>query len=192
MNKPMNYENVSTGDFTPVTPGGHHLIIKQVKETQSKSGKDMLVVALDMAQNDSQPLYMSKLFEGDTRPEKKWPRAGTVYVVATDKDGNTSRNFKTFITSFEKSNNVQVTWGEGAAFVNQFAGKKIGGVYGYVEDEYNGERKMRCELRWFCEDGRADGARVPDPKLLPAQGAAPVQAGSAAGFTPVELEDLPF
>jgi len=195
MNKPSNYENVSTGDFTPVTPGGHHLIIKQVKESQSRSGKPMLVVAVDMAQNDSQPLYMSKLFEGDTRPEKKWPHAGTIYVVSVDNSGQCTKNFKTFITCFEHSNGVQVAWENGPKFAKQFAGKKIGGVFGIVEEEYNGERKKRCLLRWFCEDGKAENAKVPDPKLLD-QGAAPVPAGTTdpSGFTPVEIdtEELPF
>lgn len=187
MNKPNNYENISTGDFTPVTPGGHHLIIKQVKEQKSRSGKDMLVVAVDMAPNDSQPKYFSKMFEEDTRPEKKWPHAGTIYVVSTDANGQCSRNFKTFITSFEKSNGVQTTWGEGAAFVNQFTGKKIGGVYGRVEEEYNGERKIRCLHRWFCEDSKVESAKAPADKLM-AQGAAPVPAG----FVGVEVEDIPF
>ena len=195
MNKPSNYENVSTGDFTPVTPGGHHLIIKQVKEQQSKSGKEMLVVAVDMAPNDQQPLYMSKLFEGDTRPEKKWPHAGTIYVVSTDNSGQCTKNFKTFITSFEHSNGCQVVWDTGAKFTKQFAGKKIGGVYGIVEEEYNGERKKRCLLRWCCDDSKAEGAKVPDPKLMD-QGAAPVPASSAdpSGFTPVEIdtEEHPF
>lgn len=187
MNKPVNYESVSTGDFTPVTPGGHHLIIKQVKESQSKTGKPMLVVAVDMAPNDSQPLYFSKLFEEDNRPEKKWPHAGTIYVVSVDDKGQCTRNFKTFITCFEKSNNVQTTWGDGAQFTNQFAGKKIGGVFGRVEEEYNGERRTRCLLRWFCEDNRADSAKAPADKLLD-QGAAP----APAGFTVVNLEDVPF
>ena len=189
MNKPNNFDNISTGDFTPVTPGGHHLIIKQVREQKSRTGKDMLVIAVDMAQNDVQPLYFSKLFEEDIRPEKKWPNAGTIYVVTTDNAGQCTRNFKTFITSFEKSNNVRVDWCDGAKFVNQFAGKKIGGVYGRVEEEYNGERKTRCLLRWFCEDARAEGVNVPADKLLD-QGAAPVPAG----FTPVEIntEDIPF
>lgn len=193
MNKPSNYENVSTGDFTPVEPGGHHLIIKQVKEQKSRSGKDMLVVAVDMAPNDRQPKYFSKLFEEDTRPDRKWPHAGTIYVVTTDNGGQCSRNFKTFITSFEKSNGVQVDWCEGAAFVKQFAGKKIGGVFGRVEEEYNGERRIRCLHRWFCEDGRVDGAKVPADRLLD-QGAAPVPAANAspAGFTPVEIDDIPF
>jgi len=195
MNKPVNFESVSTGDFTPITPGGHHLIIKQVKEQQSRSGKPMLVVAVDFAPTDSQPLYMSKLFESDIRPEKKWPHAGTIYVVSTDDKGQCTRNFKTFITSFEHSNGVQTVWGEGAQFTNQFAGKKIGGVFGIVEEEYNGERKKRCLHRWFCDDSRVDSARVPEPKLMD-QGAAPVPAGSTTtqpgGFTPVQLEDIPF
>ena len=193
MNKPVNYESVSTGDFTPVTPGGHHLIIKQVKEAKSKTGKDMLIVAVDMAPNDKQPLYFSKMFEEDIRPEKKWPHAGTIYVVSTDDKGQCTRNFKTFITCFEHSNGVQTTWGDGPAFANQFAGKKIGGVFGIIEEEYNGERKKRCLHRWFCDDSKADSAKVPEPRLLD-QGAAPVQAGNTvqAGFTPVELDEIPF
>lgn len=193
MNKPNNFEAVSTGDFTPVTPGAHHMIIKQVKEATSKSGKPMLVVAVDFAPNDSQPLYMSKLFEDDIRPEKKWPHAGTIYVVSVDSNGQCSKNFKTFITSFEHSNGVQTVWGEGQQFVNQFTGKKIGGVYGRVEEEYNGERRIRCLHRWFCDDSKVESTKVPADKLL-SQGAAPVQAGTTAhaGFSPVEMEDLPF
>ena len=164
MIKPSNYENVSTGDFIPVTPGGHHLIIKQVKEAKSKSGKDMLIVAVDMAPNDSQPKYFSKLFEEDNRPDKKWPHAGTIYVVSTDANGQCSRNFKTFITSFEKSNNCSAIWGD--KFATQFKNKPIGGVFGEVENEYNGKVTMRHELRWFCEDSKADAAAVPAPKML--------------------------
>lgn len=192
MNKPNNYESVSTSDFVPVTPGGHHMIIKQVREQTSKSGKPMLVVAVDFAQNDSQPLYFSKLFESDLREDKKWPHAGTIYVVSTDASGNCSRNFKSFITCFERSNGVRATWGDGPQFTAQFAGKKIGGVFGRVEEEYNGNRRIRCLHRWFCEDDKVEGVRPPEDKLLD-QGAAPVKASSAtAGFTKVEPEDIPF
>lgn len=187
MIKPSNYENVSTGDFTPVTPGGHHLIIKQVKEQQSKTGKPMLVVAVDFAPNDSQPNYVSKMFDADIRPDKKWPFVGTIYVVSVDNNGQCSRNFKTFITSFEASNNVQTNWCEGPRFAAQFAGKKIGGVFGKMEEEYNGERRTRCLLRWFCADSKVDNAKVPEDKLLPA---APPPI--PAGYTPVNDETIPF
>lgn len=167
MQKPNNYDNTqASGDFTPVTPGGHHLIIKKVEESKTKGGKDMIIVAFDMASGDSQPNYFSTMFANDIRPNKKWPRLGRQYIVTEDDSGNCSRSFKTFITSVEKSNSgFQTTWGD--AFASQFKGKRIGGVFGLVENEYNGKVTKRCELRWFCDDAKADGANVPDPKLLP-------------------------
>ena len=187
MIKPSNYEAVNTGDFTPVLPGGHHMIIKQVKEQQSRTGKPMLVVAVEFATEDRQPMYMSKLFESDIRPDKKWPRAGTIYVVSVDNNGQCSKNFKTFITSVERSNNFTVNWTDGPSFTQQFVGKKVGGVYGRVESEYNGERRMRCEHRWFCEDSKADGVKVPEDKLLPQTNPA-----VPAGFTEINTEEVPF
>lgn len=190
MIKPKNFENIQTGDFVPVTPGGHHMIIKQLREQKSNSGKDMLVILVDFADNDSQPKYMSHLFESDIRPDKKWPRAGVIYVVSVDSSGECSRNFKTFITSYERSNNCTVTWSEGPAFAEQFAGKKIGGVFGRVESEYNGERRIRCEHRWFCDDSRVDSVNPPADKLM--QDAAPVAAPAVPTFTPVKTEELPW
>lgn len=166
MNKPMGYDEVQVGgDFTPAELGGHHMIIKGVREEKSKSGKDMIVVAFDFAPNDKQPGYFSILFEKDVRPDKKWPNAGTQYIVTMDADGTkASRSFKGFITSFERSNNCEAEWG--TKFCEQFKGKKIGGVFGLVEEEYNGEIKRRHKLRWFCEDANADKAQIPADKLL--------------------------
>ena len=193
MIKPNCYENVNVSeDFVPVAPGGHHMVIKQVKETTSKAGKPMLVIAVDMAPNDSQPLYFSKLFESDTRPEKTWPHAGKIYVVSVDGSGNCTKNFKTFITSVEESNNFQVQWSEGPQWAAQFTGKRIGGVYGMVEEEYNGQVKKRCLHRWFCSDKRVDSQKVPAEKLLNGSAAAPAASGNVpTGFTPVETE-IPF
>ena len=191
MYKPNNYENTSTGEYTPVDPGGHHLIIRKVEESRSRNtGKEMLIVYVDMAQNDSQPGYMSDLYRSDTRAEKKWPHAGTIYITTTDKDGNCSRSLKRFITCFEKSNNVQAIWGDGQQFANQFALKKIGGVYGRVQEEYQGERKMKTLLRWFCEDSKADSATVPDDKMLPTD----TVTTAPPGFVQVDMseEELPF
>ena len=165
MQKPTGYDEVQVGgDFTPVELGGHHMIIKGVKEQESKSGKPMIVVAFDFAKKDKQPGYFSDLFEKDIRPEKKWPNNGTQYIVTLDKDNKTSKSFKSFITAFERSNNIEAVWGE--KFCEQFKDKKIGGVFGIVEEEYNGEVKQRHKLRWFCEDSRVDSAKVPDAKLL--------------------------
>lgn len=193
MQKPNNYDNVqASGDFTPVTPGGHHLIIKKVEESKTKTGKDMIIVAFDMAAGDKQPNYFSDMFANDIRPDKKWPRSGRQYIVATDNEGNTSRSFKTFITCVEKSNNgFRTEWGDG--FAAQFKGKRIGGVFGIVENEYQGKVTKRTELRWFCEDTKADNAKVPDPKLLPNSNVT-VAAPSSDGFMNItgDEDEIPF
>jgi hypothetical protein len=167
MQKPSGYDEVQVGgDFTPVELGGHHLVIKGVREQDSKTGKPMIVVAFDFAKNDRQPGYFSDMFEKDIRPEKKWPNNGTQYIMTMDyqDETKTSRSFKSFITSVERSNNMIVEWGD--KFCDQFTGKKVGGVFGIVEEEYDGKVSKKHRLRWFCEDNRADSASVPEPKLL--------------------------
>ena len=139
-------------------------MIKSVKEQKSSTGKNMIVVAIDFAKNDSQPGYFKAQFDNDTRPEKKWPYQAVQYIVAEDSEGKCSRSFKGFITSFEKSNNTLTDWGD--KFCSQFKNKKIGVVYGEVEEEYNGEIKTRRRIRWFCEDANVDSQKVPDKKYL--------------------------
>lgn len=167
MQKPNNFDTTqASGEFTPITLGGHHLIIKQVQESKTKTGKDMIVVAFDMAPGDSQPEYFMKQFTADIRPDKKWPRAGRQYIVVIDNAGDCSKSFKTFINCVEKSNNGFTTqWGDN--FEKQFAGKRIGGVFGEVENEYNGKITMRHELRWFCSDDAVSTAKIPAAKYLP-------------------------
>lgn len=164
MNKPNNYEETKVGNYTPIELGGHKLVIKQVTETKSKAGNDMIVVLFDTAKNDRQPEFMSEEFKNDIRPEKKWPHVGTNYILCEDKDGNCSRKFKSFITAYEASNNCEAVWGD--KFCAQFKNKKIGGVFGEVENEYNGKVTMRHELRWFCDISKADGASIPDAQYL--------------------------
>lgn len=191
MQKPNNFENVQTGDFVPVEVGGHRMVIKAVEETTSKSGKPMLIVWFDFAQEDKQPAYFSDQFNKDIRPDKKWPRGGTQYVVTVDGEGNCSRGFKTFISCVEKSNgSFLVNWCDGAQFAEQFKGKRIGGVFGNVESEYNGERRTRPELRWFCCDLDAPTAKVPADKLM--QTPAPVTTTYASAQASEDVGELPF
>ena len=170
----------------------------QVLETQTKNGRDMIKVAVDMADNDNQPGFFTKEFRDDIRPNKTWPHGGTVYVVVLDKNGNCSKNFKSFITAVEKSNSgFVIQWGDN--FSTQFKGKKIGGVYGEVENEWNGKTNMRRELRWFIDDDKVESAKFPEPKYLPShntvQTAPAAAAPSFSDFVEVtgdEDMDLPF
>lgn len=162
MKKPNNYENTQAqGDFTPVEFGGHKLIIKQVTETTSKTGKPMVVVLFDFAPDDIQPGYFMEQFKNDIRPEKKWPNQATQYILTEDENGDCSRSFKTFITCVEHSNNGFTTqWGDN--FEKQFKNKKIGGVFGPQMDYYNGRELEKRVLRWFVSIDKVADAKVPD------------------------------
>ena len=166
MNKPNSYDETQAGgDFTPVELGGHKLVIKQVTETTSKSGKPMIVVLFDFAQDDKQAGYFTEQFKNDIRQDKKWPNQGTQYILTENDDGKCSRSFKTFTTCVEHSN-AGFTTQFGDKFGDQFKNKKIGGVCGVVEEEYNGERKKKRKMRWFISIDRIADAQVPEEKLL--------------------------
>lgn len=162
MQKPTNYDETQAGgEFTPVELGGHKLIIKQVNETKSKTGKDMIVVLFDFAEDDKQPGYFMEQFQNDIRPDKKWPNQATQYILTEDADGKCTRNFKTFTTCVEHSNaGFSVQWGD--KFCQCFKGKKIGGVFGEQMDYYNGEEKKKRVLRWFVSLDKVADAAVPD------------------------------
>lgn len=193
MQKPSSFDEVNAGgEYVPISVGGHHAVIVSVKEQKSSTGKDMVVVALDFAKNDSQPGYFKEQFDNDNRPEKKWPYQAVQYIVTEDSEGKCSRSFKGFITAFEKSNNTKTNWGD--KFVNQFKNKKIGVVYGEVEEEYNGEIKTRRRIRWFCEDANVESQKVPEKKLLP-NTSAPKPVTDKDGFMNIPEgtdEEIPF
>ena len=162
MQKPNNYDETQAGgEFTPVELGGHKLVIKQVNETKSKTGKDMIVVLFDFAEDDKQPGYFMEQFKNDIRPDKKWPNQATQYILTEDAEGKCTRNFKTFTTCVEHSNaGFSVQWGD--KFCQCFKGKKIGGVFGEQMDYYNGEEKKKRVLRWFCSLDKVADAAIPD------------------------------
>lgn len=190
MLKPKNYDNVSTGNFTPIELGGHRMIIKTVGERQNRNGGDMVVVAFDFDKTDSQPDYFKNAFMDDVRPDKKWPINGTNFINVLDtRTGECSRAFKTFCTCVENSNSgFRINW-EAKDFGAQFKGLRIGGVFGVVENEYNAKITKRHQLRWFCDYSKAGDAKVPQEKLL--NYAKSNQAPVTASADPDE-DDVPF
>lgn len=193
MNKPNDFDNVKAGgDFTPVELGGHFGVIKQLKETTSSSGKPMVVVCLDFDSNDKQAGYMTESFKADVRPDKKWPYNGTRWIVTEDKDGKCSKSFKSFITAFEKSNNTTVQWGD--KFEAQFKNKKIGVVYGEVEEEYEGKIQVRHQIRWFCSIDKVSTTPIPERQTL-GKPSTPNGGSGSSDFMSIPdgaEEELPF
>lgn len=193
MNKPNGFDNVKTGGFTPLEVGGHILQIMEVVEMKSKSGRDMLKVSFDTAKNDRQPLYFSELYKDDIRPNKVWSNNGTSYILTDDNDGNCSRQLKTFITSVEDSNTgFEVQWGDD--FCKCLKGKLVGGVFGIVEEEYNGKITRKRKLRWFRGVDGIEDAQIPDEKIIPRK-PNDYQSVDSDGFMEIpniDGEELPF
>ena len=192
MQKPNGYDEVQTGgDFTPINLGGHTAIVKRVRETTSKNGKPMLQVAIDFSADDAQPGYFHAAFEADTRSDKKWPYQATQYILTEDQNGKCSRSLKSFVTSVENSNNAECTGGKGFEF--WFTNKKVGVVFGEVEDEYNGELKTRRRIRYFCSYDKAKEQKIPDKKFF--TGVPKTTTTSADGFMSIPdtmEEEIPF
>lgn len=192
MQKPTGYDELqNNGEFVPVNLGGHTAVIKRVQETTSKNGRPMLQIALDFDQKDAQAGYFKQMFDDDNRADKKWPFQGTQYILTEDQDGKCARSFKSFITSVEDSNNAQCQWGNN--FEGWFKNKKVGVVFGEVEDEYNGEIKTRRRIRYFCAYDKANTAAVPAKKLFKGgQTAAPVIDDGFMSIPNTSEEEIPF
>jgi len=199
MEKYQDYDNVQAqGEFEGIQEGGHHLIIKQVNQTVSKNGDPMTVVLYDFAQNDTQPGLILKEFQNDERQDKKWPHRGTAYVL-NKYNGETTKNFKTFCTCYEKSNKTETKWlADDIQWAQQFKNKKIGGAFGKVHSVYQGKEKVRVELRWFVTDDKVDPGTVPNEKFLSDNDKAKlVPEGGAANSNFMDVPDtlegeLPF
>jgi len=194
MQKPSGYDEAPvSGERTPIEVGGHYCVIKQVTEKKSSTGKDMIVVVFDFCAPDKQKDYFMTAFKNDTRDNKKWPFAGTKYIMVNDYNDpkKTSSQFKTFCTCVEKSNNTQIRWDLGGEWGKQFVGKKIGAVYGMEENEYDGRTFMRPVPKWFCSVEAVKDAHVPEPKYLKRNTA----QSTETGFLNVpdgEMDEIPF
>jgi len=187
MEMPKNFENTkASGSFTRCEVGGHKATVMQVKEATNKNGGQMIIVAIDFDGNDKQPFYFQEMFKADDREGKKWPNQGTQYINVLDFEGNCSRSFKSFCTCVEESNpGFQIKWG--VDFAPQLKGKRIGVVYGIVEEFYNNKTTKRARIRWFTGYDKALEAKVPEDKLLNGNS----NQGNTFGGAPAD-EEIPF
>ena len=189
MNKPAGYEEAQVlGEYTPVKLGGHKLVIMQVEEVTASNGNQYLKISFDTTKDDVQPNYYSNAYKNDTRDNKKW--SGVTTVFPTDKEGKTSKQFKTFCTAVEHSNNgFKMVWGE--QFCNALKGKAVGGVFGEEEYLYNGEVKTANKLFWFRGIDKVMDANIPAKRTVDAP-----QQTNYDGFMNipdgVEDDGLPF
>ena len=166
MNKPQGFDDIQLG--VALTPGGHKCVIKRVEETQSQSGKDMLVIYFDTSAEDTQPGFFSTQFANAQKNPKKDPVwRGKSYLVTEGEYG--PANLKRFTTAVEDSNEgFQVAWGN--AFASCFKEKKVGIIFRMEEYTTDtGEIRASVKPFRFCNYSKAFEQDVPARKNLPAQ-----------------------
>lgn len=181
MKKPAGFDELQVREGGQLAPGGYVCRIIGVKEQKSKTGKDMIVVAVDVEEGESKGYFKDK-FDANTKADKTWPNAAVSYILLEDKDGNANEQFKKFITYAEKSNNMVVNWG---ADYNQFKGKLIGATFRREQFQGNNGLAFNTKVAWFnTVEQIRKGVDVPADKLL--QGVAQPQANDT------DDSDLPF
>ena len=168
MNKPAGYDEAQVlGEFTPINLGGHKLVIMKVEEITASNGNQYIKVSFDTAKDDVQPNYYSNAYKNNTMDNKKW--SGVTTVFPTDRDGKTSKSFKTFCTAVEHSNSgFKMVWGD--QFCNALKGKAVGGVFG--EEEYvgnDGTIKTARKLFWFRGIDKVMNAEIPAKRTVEPQ-----------------------
>lgn len=187
MKKPNDYDNIVLGG-AQLPAGGYVCRIMKVTETKSKSGKDMIIVALDVAEGDYKE-HFARAYRDNDRKDKKW--GCNLYILAQDNEGDTNRALKQFITSAEKSNEgFAVVWGDG--FADCFKGKLIGIIFGREQFVTSDSRTAwSCKPKWTREADviRSGQYEVPKDKPLPED---TMYMGDAVLTEDTEEDTLPF
>lgn len=191
MQKPKDYDEVkATGEYTPLEAGGYVCKIIGVEETTSRNGRDMIKIAIDIAEGDEADRFTNE-YKANTKEDKKWPNAGMVYQLTHDNEGKTHGRFKQFTECVVESNKgFEIAWGND--FADCFKGKLIGALFGREQWEtQEGDKRWSTKIRSFkaVEDIRNGNFSVPKDRPLEDDKA---KNSVPSGFESIDDEDMPF
>lgn len=170
MEKLQGYEEAKaiTGEYEKLEAGGYVCKIVSAKEEKSKSGKRMLVLALDILEGDKKDFFQ-KRFSENTNPDKKWS-AGAIYRQMLE--GEKAVGFlKGLMTSLEASNEgFKWDWDE-----KKLKDLKCGAIFG--EEEYekmDGSIGTSTKVKFIrtVKAIQEGNFKVPELKKLPQKGEA--------------------
>lgn len=138
MYKPNDYDSVALSNFKELPPGGYVARILKAEERKTSTDKPMLVVALDICEGEYCGYFMNLFRERKKNSNNplnvKYPNNGMAYIVVLNAEGQTRKQFKSFITSVEESGG-HVVWGDN--FCKSLEGATVGVLFGREEYEGN-------------------------------------------------------
>lgn len=129
MNKPANWDSVEaiTGEYKKLPAGGYVCSIVRAECTKSKNGKEMLKLAIDIAEGEYKDFYLNQYLQEQERNKEQAKWRGSYYQLT---EGDSMGRFKGMLLNIEKSNSgYKWNWNE-----KSLEGKLFGGVF--REEEY--------------------------------------------------------
>ena len=164
MKKIAGYDEAEplTGEFEVLEAGGYICKIINAKVEKSKTNKEMLVIAFDIAEGDHKD-YFKKRFDNNTSLDKKWSTNGIYRQML---EGEKAVGYlKGLMTSLEASNsNFKWEWDE-----SKLKGLSFGGIFGREQYEaFDGTLKFTTKLQFIrsVEKIKNRDFKIPDDKLL--------------------------
>ena len=166
-----DYDQVQVGgDFTALPGDGYVCKIRKAQMTTNSNNLPMIEVMVDIAEGTFEG-YFHKLYQDRISRDAnaKYPYNGILRITAVDEEGHTKKNFKSFCTSVEKSNDMQLPRHD-EAFLKALAGKLVGVLYQREEYEGNdGKTHWSTKPKWFrdVETIRSGNFTKPEDVPLP-------------------------
>lgn len=164
-----DYDKVQVGgDYQPLPGGGYVCRIRQAQMTNNSNGLPMIAVMIDIAEGDYAnyfgDAYRSKVASD---PNAKYPYHGILRITAVDEEGNTKKNFKSFCTSVERSNNMTLPRHD-EAFLKALTGKLVGVLYQREEYEgTDGKTHWATKPKWFRNVETIRSGKFQKPEDIP-------------------------
>lgn len=203
-----DYDSVQVGGGKALPKGGYICKIIKARMTKSSQGLPMVEALFDICEGEYANYFGDKYRDNLQRNSKnEYPNNGRAKVVAVDENGNTKKTFKGFVTSIEKSNEINLPR-EDNAFLKALEGKYIGVIFSREEFEGNdGKTHWATKPRWYrsVQDIESGNYEVPEDAYLEpsapsalAQGASdlfggmPVTEASGVDSFSASMDDIPF
>lgn len=166
-----DYDKVKVGgEFRGLPSGGYVCIVKKAQMSANRDGLPMIEVRVDIFEGEYKN-YFSDLYKDriGRNPEAKWPYNGVLKITAVDSEGHQKKNFKSFCTAVERSNNMELPRHD-EAFLKALVGKGVGVLY--QREEYEGDdgkTHWSTKPKWFrdVETIRSGRFTVPEDVPLP-------------------------
>lgn len=188
MQKPYGYDDVKVSSYSALPVDAYICRTVKVEERKNKHGKDMIVVALDIADGEYSNYFMNlfnnRKLGSKTPNEVKYPNNGIAYVNVYDQDNKTTKKFKRFCVAVE-ADDRQIAWNDN--FARSVTGARIGVIFRREENEYEGKRYWQTKPFTFIDAARVESGDYTVPDDLPLE----AQDNGYGGFNAV-TDDVPW